>query len=51
MFYEFVTIKHIKNFTKYGVGTMFEKRRFAKNLRYCLALFGTWYDDNSRESL
>ena len=49
MFYEFYTIKHIKNFEKYGVWC---GRTYLK--KYGTVLFDTdWYEffENSRESL
>ena len=55
MFYEFDTIKHIKNISKNGVwyGRMYsiKKVRYGTVLSYCLVLFGTCDDKNSRESL
>ncbi len=49
MFYEFDTIKHIKNFPKYGIcNCVWKKCLFSKK---STVLFGTWYDNNSRGSL
>ncbi len=52
MFDEFDTIKHIKNFPKYGVwyGHILKKVRYG-TVWSCLVLFGFCDDINSRKSL
>jgi hypothetical protein len=50
IFYKFDTIKHIRNFEKYGVWygrthyIIFQKKGLFGTIWYCLVLFGTvWY--------